>query len=65
MVFPDTTITISVSRYEQLVRAEKEGECLRNFIRAKHEGYGSVSYDELKTLNAMYFPEVSKDDSAT
>ena len=61
MISPNTTITIPVERYTELIKAEHEAECLKAFLYCKFKHYGSVSYNELEALNALSFTEVEKD----
>lgn len=61
MISPNTTITIPVERYAELIKAEREAECLKAFLYCRFKDYGSISYEELRMLHALYFPEVCKD----
>lgn len=48
-------VTISIERYDQLIRAENDANHLKAMIFDKCKTYESIPYKEIVTLYAMYF----------
>ena len=48
------TITISMERYNQLIRAEHEANHLKSLISDCHENYHNITREELNLLYTMY-----------
>lgn len=57
----ENTVTISVERFQQLIRAEHEANHLKSLIVDCHENYHSVTRDDLNLLYTMYIGK--KEDS--
>lgn len=49
------TITISVERFEQLLRAEHDANHLKALIADCHGNYHSITREDLNLLYTMYF----------
>ena len=50
----ENTITISVERFQQLIRAEQDANQMKTLLADKVENYGNFSRDEMKLLYTMY-----------
>ena len=51
----DTTfVSIPVEEYRDLVKAQKEAECLKAVLADKLKHYGSINYDMLEMLCTMF-----------
>lgn len=48
------TITISIARFQQLIRAEQDANQLKTLIATKLDNYANIERDELKMLHAIY-----------
>lgn len=48
-------ITISLERFQQLVRAEQDANFLKNLLAVKYNNFGIVDRDEVKLLCKIYF----------
>lgn len=46
-------IAITVERYAELTRIEREAEALKGFLSSKLKIYGGVSHNELEMLHTM------------
>lgn len=51
-------ISLSRARYQELLIAEHDCNCLKNLIFEKTEDYGSLSYEEICVLKQLYFTNV-------
>ena len=51
----ENMVSISLERYDQLIRAEHDAHCLKAMIFDKCKTYESIPYKEIVTLYAMYF----------
>lgn len=47
-------VTISLERYDQLIRAEQDANVLKGIIASKVERFGGLSLDELRVLDDSY-----------
>lgn len=65
MVFPDLTINIPVGRYEELIKAERDGIRLKAFLDGKFKRYAGISHSDLEMLHSMGLIEGGKDDTDT
>ena len=51
----DTTfVSIPVDEYRDLIKAQKEAECLKAVLADKLKHYGSISFDVLEMLCTMF-----------
>lgn len=50
----EPTVTITVERYEQLLRSESAAHCLLALIEEKYGHYQTLGRDELKMLVTMF-----------
>lgn len=55
-ISPDrcSEVTISTLEYEGLIRAAREAEGLKDFLRYKLTRYGNISHDELCVICAAF-----------
>lgn len=50
----EMNISLSIERYNQLVRAEHDANHFKALIAAKHKSYEDIPYTEVVTLDSMY-----------
>ena len=48
-------VTISMERYEQMIRAEHDANQLKALIEEKNENYGTLDHNEITCLHSIYF----------
>lgn len=51
----ERNVTISVERYEQLIRAEEDANQLKALIADAYENYATLDRVSLALLNKLYF----------
>lgn len=49
------TVTISLARFEELLRAERDSVILKGMIETKNKAWDGLSRDEMKLLYNLYF----------
>lgn len=50
----NVTVSVSLERLQQLIRAEQDANHLKALLADKFENYGDFSRDEMKLLYIMY-----------
>ena len=50
-------ITITAEAYTELVKKAHDGDCLKRALAHVRSGYNGMTYDEVKTLCALYAEE--------
>lgn len=53
-----TEVTISIERFQQLIRAEHDANALKALIASTVDRYCSLSLDELRLLDEIYRGDV-------
>lgn len=48
------TVSITMERYEQLIRAEQDANCLKTLIADKYANYQPLSREEMKLIVTMF-----------
>ena len=51
---------ISVDEYRELVRTQRDAECLRSIMQERLKSYGGIKHEELEILCKMFLPAVEK-----
>ena len=51
----ERNVTISVERYDQLIRAEEDANQLKALIADTYENYETIDRAKLALLNKLYF----------
>lgn len=46
-------VSVSMERYQQLIRAEQTANMLLALVEDRADTYSTITYDELKTLRLM------------
>lgn len=50
----ENTITISVERFQQLIRAEQDANNLKALIMDRYDNYGDIERTDLRLLRTLY-----------
>lgn len=51
----EKTVTISIERYDQLIRAEQDANQLKELIVSSYDNYEVIDRAKLALLNNIYF----------
>ena len=51
---------IPVEEYRELVRTQRDAECLRSIMAERLKTYGGIKHDELEILCKMFLPVVNE-----
>lgn len=55
-------VTVSRSRFEELIRAEQTAQQLTSIIANKHEHYGTIDRDDIRMLYDLFCPKKEEED---
>ena len=59
----ENLVTISRSRYEELIVAEQDANRLKDIISSKVDHYAGLSLQELRILRDLFTPETKEEES--